>query len=111
AVAQPLVCSDGRGVGRLVTLSLRLGAEPSNPGAGGMDADLGGVEHRNPEDIAIARWPGADDLREERDADAHELARLAAAEGGLLGLLFFAKLSIADRLHRLGQGGVIVAGI
>ena len=57
-----------------------------------MDADLGGVEHCDAEDVAVARWPGADDLGEESDADTHQLARLAAPEGLLLGLLLGAQL-------------------
>ena len=94
-----------------MALALRLGAEPRDGGAGRMDADLGGVEHRDAEDVAVARRPGADDLGEEGDADAHQLARLAAPEGLLLGLLLGAQLLVADGVHRLAQGGVIVAGI
>ena len=76
-----------------------------------MDADLADVEHGDAEDVAVARRPGADDLGEEGDADAHQLARLAALEGLLLGLLLGAQLLVADRVHRLVHGGVIVAGI
>jgi hypothetical protein len=46
-----------------------------------MHADLGRIEHGDAEDVAILRWPRADDLGEEGDADAHDLARLAALEG------------------------------
>src|SRR5262249_60208046 len=67
-------------VGRLVALALRLGAEPADAGAGRVDADLGGVEHGDAEDVAVARRAGADNLGEERDTDAHQLARLAALE-------------------------------
>ena len=76
-----------------------------------MDADLARVEHGDAEDVAIARRAGADDLGEEGDADAHQLARLAAPEGLLLGLLLGAQRLVVDRVHRLLQGGVIVAGI
>src|SRR5262249_53193380 len=97
--------------GGFVTLALRLGAEPADPGAGRMDADLGGIEHGDAEDVAGARRPGADDLGEEGDADAHQLARLAALERGLPRLLLLAQLPVADRVHRLPQGRVVVAGI
>ena len=108
---QPELGRDDLGVGRLVALPLRLGAEPANPAAGRMDADLGAVEHGDAEDVAGARRAGADDLGEERDADAHQLARLAAPEGVLLRLLLRAQFLVVDRLHRLVHGGVIVAGI
>ena len=81
------------------------------PRAGGVDADLRGIEHGDAEDVAIARRAGADDLGEEGDADAHHLARLAALERLLLRLLLRAQLLVVDRLHRLGQGGLIVAGV
>src|SRR5580704_7899365 len=76
-----------------------------------MDADLGGIEHGDAEDVAGARRAGADDLGEEGDADAHELAGLAALEGFAFGFLFRAQLFVIDRLYRLVHGGVIVAGI
>ena len=59
----------------------------------------------------VARRAGADDLGEEGDADPHQLARLAALEGLLLRLLLGAKLLVADRVHRLLEGGLVVAGI
>ena len=102
---------DDLGVGRLVALALRLGAEAGDHRAGRMDADLGGIEHGDAEDVAVLRRAGADDLGEEGDADAHQFARLAALEGFLLRLLLGAELAVADRVHRLLQGGVIVAGI
>ena len=80
-----------------MALALRLGAEAGDDGAGRMDADLAGVEHGDAEDVAIARRAGADDLGEEDDADAHQLARLAALEGFLLGLLLRAQLVVVDR--------------
>ena len=76
-----------------------------------MDADLGRIEHGDAEDVAVPRRAGADDLGEEGDADAHQLARLAALEGLLLRLLLGAERLVADRVHRLLHGGVIVAGI
>ena len=42
---------------------------------------------------------------------AHDLARLAALEGLALGGLLGAQLLVADGLHRLVHGGVIVAGV
>ena len=68
-------------------------------------------EHGDAENIAGARGTGADDLGEERDPDAHQLARLAALERVALGFLLLAQLLVVDRLHRLVHGGVIVAGI
>ena len=55
------------------------------------------VEHGDAEDVAGARRAGADDLGEEGDADAHQLARLAALEGFLLRLLLRAQRLVADR--------------
>src|SRR5262249_56080626 len=54
--------SDDLGVGCLVPLALRFGAEPANARAGGMNADFRRVEHGDAENIAGARWAGADDL-------------------------------------------------
>ena len=66
-----------------------------------MDADLGGVEHGDAENVAIARRAGTDDFGEERHADAHELACLAAPECFLALLLLGAQLGVADAVHRL----------
>src|SRR6516162_11756883 len=90
---------------------LGLCSKPANAGAGGMNADFCGIEHRDSEDIAIARGAGAHDLSEERNANTHQLARVAAPERRLLCLLLLAQLLIVDRFHRLGHGGVVVAGI
>src|SRR3546814_2229267 len=68
----------------LVPLPLALGAEPGDGRAGRMDADLAGIEHADAQDVAIARRPGADDLGEEGDADAHQLTGLTARKGGAL---------------------------
>ena len=102
---------DDLGIGRLVTLALRLGAEPADAAAGRMNADFRGIEHGDAENVAGARRAGADDLGEEGDADAHQLAGLAALEGFALCLLLVAQLLVVDRLHRLVHGGLIVAGI
>src|SRR5258705_13632805 len=40
-------------VGRLVTLPLRLGAESRDGLAGGMNADLAGVEHLQSQDVEV----------------------------------------------------------
>ena len=69
------------------------------------------VEHGDAEDVAGARRTGADDLGEERDADSHQLARLAALERLPLRLLLGAKPGIVDRIDRLLHGGLVVAGI
>ena len=41
-----------------------------------MDPDLARVEHLEPEDVERVGGPGADNLREARNPDAHELAAL-----------------------------------
>src|SRR5215813_12983027 len=76
-----------------------------------MDADLRGIEHSDAEDVAIPRRTGAHDLGEERKADAHQLAGLAALERVLAFLLLFAQLLVPDRLHRFFESGLIVTGI
>ena len=96
---------DDLGVGRLVPLALRLGAEAGDGLAGGMHPDLGRVEHLEAEDVEVLRGPGPDDLGEAGDADAHELAALA-----LLGLLP-AQLGVADHVHRLLERGGVVAAV
>src|SRR3546814_1459761 len=93
----------------LVPLPLALGAEPGDGRAGRMDADLAGIEHADAQDVAIARRPGADDLGEEGDADAHQLTGLTARKGGALFLLLGAQRGIAGRLDRLLHGGGVVA--
>src|SRR5262249_35063205 len=92
-------------VRRLVALALRLGAEARDGLAGGMDADLAAVEHLETEDVEVLRWAGAHNLREARNADAHQLAALA------LLLLLAAQLGVADRVHRLPKGARIVAAV
>src|SRR4030095_67481 len=88
-----------------VALALALGAEARNRLAGRMHADLGRVEHFEAEDVEVLRRPGADDLSEAADADAHQLAALA-----LLRLLL-PEPRVVDDVHRPLQGGVIVAAV
>ncbi len=111
SAGKPELGGDDLGVGGLVALPLRFGAEPANAAAGRMDADFRGIEHGDAENVAGARRAGADDLGEEGDADAHHFAGLAALERLALCLLLGAQLFVVDRLHRLVHGGVIVAGI
>ena len=96
---------DDLGVGRLVALALRLRAEARHRLAGRVDPQLAGVEHLDAEDVEVLGRPGADDLGEARDADAHELALLA-----LLGLLL-AQPRVVDHLHGLLQGRRVVAAV
>ena len=84
-------------VGGLVSLPLRLRAEARDRLAGRDGRGSRRVEHLDAEDVEVLRRPGADDLGEARDADAHQLAALA-----LLGLLL-SQLGVADHLHRLLQ--------
>ena len=74
-----------------MALALRSWCPAGDDAAGRMDADLGRIEHGDAEDVAGPRRPGADDLGEEGDADAHQLARLAALERLLLRLLLGAQ--------------------
>src|SRR3974390_1311513 len=76
-----------------------------------MNANFRRIEHRDTEDVAVARGPGAYDFGEKDDTDAHELAGLAAFEGLLPLRLLGAQLLVADGLHRLLQRGLIVAGV
>ena len=92
-------------VGRLVPLPLRLGAEARDRLAGGVDADLRRVEHLDAQDVEVLRRPGADDLDEAADADAHQLAARA-----LLRLLL-AQIGVADHVHRLLQRARVVAAV
>ncbi len=74
--------------GRLVALALALGAHAGDAGPGRVQPDLAAVEHGDAEDVAVLRRAGTDDLGEERDAEPHDLARLAAPERlALFGLL------------------------
>ncbi len=70
-----------------------------------MDPDLAGVEHADAQDVAVPGRAGADDLGEEADADAHQLALRP-----LLGLLA-AQARVVDRRHRLAHRGRVVAGV
>src|SRR5262249_26538399 len=97
--------------GRLVALALALAAHTRDARTGRVHADLAGIEHGNAEDVAVLRRAGADDLGEERHADPHDLASLAALERRALGRLLLAQLGVFRALHRLLHGGVIVAGI
>ena len=78
-----------------MALALRFVPGAHDARARRMDADLGAVEHLDAEDVEVLPRPGAHDLGEGRDADAHQLASRA-----LLGLLFQQRV-VADRLERL----------
>src|SRR3989449_1842729 len=92
-------------VRRLVALALRLRPEARDRLARRVDTDLTGVEHLESEDVEVLRGPGADDLGEARDADAHQFAALA-----LLGLLAL-QLGVADAIHRLLERRAVVAAV
>ncbi len=91
--------------GRGVALALTDGAEARDCRSGRMDADFAGIEHAEAENVAVLDRPGADDLGEEGDADAHQAARLAPGEGFPVGFLLGAKGGVVDRLQRLAHGG------
>ena len=96
---------DDLGIRRLVPLALGLTADAEERLAGRMDAQLGTVVHLEPDDVEVVGRPGAHDLGEAADANAHELAA-----GPLLGLLS-PELRVADEVHRLAQRRAVVAGV
>ncbi len=92
-------------VRRLVALALRLRPETRDHLARRVDADLGRIEHLDPEDVERGARPRADDLREARDADPHQLAlatplRLLASEP-----------RVVDDLHRFRERGAVVSAV
>src|SRR5439155_6194795 len=89
----------------LVPLALRLGAEPRHRLAGGMDADLAGIEHLQAQDVELLARSRPDDLGEAGDADAHQLA-----PGPLLRLLLAQRLVTGD-VHRLAQRRRVVPAV
>ncbi len=74
-----------------------------------MHPDFAGVEHGDAKDVTILRGARSDDFREEGYTDAHDLAGLAGLEVGALAALLFAKSLVADLLHSLPHGRVIIA--
>ena len=102
---QPELVGDDLGEGRLVPLALGLHADADDRRAGGVDADLGAVEHLDAEDVERVRGTGADDLGEGGDADPHQLAARA------LLLLLAQQVLVADLVQRLLQRGRVVAAV
>ena len=99
------------GEGRLVPLPLGLHREADHRLAGGVDPQLAAVGHAEAEDVHVPAGPGADPLREERQADPHEgaLAGLGVASP-LLGLLR-PQLLVAGGVERHPQRRGVVAGV
>ena len=102
---------DDLGIGRLVPLPLTFGAHAGDHRSGRMDADFGRIEHGDAKNVAVLGGTGADNFGKERNADAHQLARLAALEGLALCRLFGPQSGIADGVHRLFHGRVVVAAV
>ncbi len=102
---QAKLFGDDLGVGGFVALALRFGAEAGDGFAGGMDADLGRVEHFDAEDVVIFGRASTDDFGEAGDADAHQFAAFA-----LFGL-FAAQPFVVKHVHRFLEGGVVVAAV
>ena len=90
---------------RLVALALRLRADADDRLARRVHPQVGAVVHREAEDVHVLARPGADAFREERDADAHQLAA-----GALLGLLA-AQVLVAGDVHRDAHRLGVVAGV
>ena len=68
---------DDLGVGGFVSLALAFGSHTAHRLAGGMDANLGAVEHLDAGDIEGVRRSGTDDFDETGDTDAHQLTACA----------------------------------
>ena len=60
--------------GRRVALPLADRAEPCNRGPRRVNANFAAIEHTKPEDVAVLYRTCTDDLGEERQANAHQLA-------------------------------------
>ena len=101
----PELLGDDLGERRLVALALRLHAELEHRLAGRVHAQLGRVEHAQPDDVELLAVAGADDLGERREPDADQLALLARL------LLLPAQLLVAELLEREVQRALVVAGV
>ena len=88
-----------------MSLALRLHAQTHRGLAGGVYADLAGVEHLDAEDVEVLARSGADDLRERGDADAHELALLAFLE------LLLPETGVVDLVHRELERRAVVTAV
>ena len=97
---------DDLGERRLVALALRLDADPGEDLARRVDPDLARVEHLQAEDVEVVGRPGADDLRERADADAHQLAALARFSA-----CSRRRSVVADHVHRQLERGRVVARV
>ena len=83
-----------------MSLPLRFGAEARHRLAGRVDANFGGVEHLDAEDVEIGGRTRADDFGEAGNADAHQFAARA------LFRLLLAQIGVANRVHRFLQRGL-----
>src|SRR5712671_5484798 len=94
-----------------MALALADRAEPGDGTAGRMNADFTGIEHAEAENVAILDGPGTNDLREEADADPHQLARFGTGEGFAVALLLHAQAGVIDGLQDLVERGVVIAAV
>ena len=101
----PELVRDDLGERRLVPLALGLHGQPQLRLARRVDAQVAPVGHAEAEDVHVLAGTGADALREERDADPHQLPPIP-----LLRLLP-AQLVVAGDPHRLAQRPRVVAGV
>ena len=88
-----------------MALPLALDAELEDRLAGRVDAQLGRVEHLDPEDVVLAAGPGADDLGEAGHADPEQPALLLARP------LLLAELLVAELLEREVHRRLVVARV
>jgi hypothetical protein len=73
--------------------------------------DLAGIEHAEAENVAILDWAGTDDLGNEADADAHQLARFAPPDGIAIAPLLVAQRRVTDRVQGLVKRRQVVAAV
>jgi hypothetical protein len=96
---------------RRVSLALADRAEPCDHAARRVHPNFTGIEHAEPENVAILDRSGADDLGKEADPDAHQLAGLATGEGFAVAALLVAQSRVADRVQRLVERGQVVTAV
>ena len=101
----PELLGDDLGERRLVALALGLNRKPHNGFAGRVHAQLAPVGHAEAEDVHVLARPGADGLGEERHPDAHQLAARPSL------LLFGPQRVVADHVHGLAHGGLVVTRV
>ena len=96
---------------RRMPLPLGNRAKPRNGRTRRVNTDLAAVEHAHPEDVAVLDGTGTDDLGEEGQTDAHQLAGFAALERLDPFGLFGPQPLVVHGLQRFVPSRVIVAAV